>query len=206
MPTNGSGMSFTTGNVRVSLPPRSGSPGGLNEIRSRTAFRWKSISTDIRSEQSKANKFSVPIGYDSLYMYDPETLENDSGSNSYHHEYRVFNAAQVLPRYLVHFEVAALTEEADRERNALAKEAHHSLNGADVMGDILQLLDKKLHWSQESVRQKLNGVAALQTELTRHADGMTTLSHNQSGQTHRSRVASPRSSSNSNSSTLSCWK
>ena len=37
-------------------------------------------------------------------------------------------------------------------------------------GDILELLDRKLHWGQDGVRMKLSGVAALQNELSRAAD------------------------------------
>ena len=38
------------------------------------------------------------------------------------------------------------------------------------MDDILELLDRKLHWGQDGVRMKLAGVAALQNELSRASD------------------------------------
>ena len=102
-------------------------------------------------------------------MYDSEALEASRSAADYSHEYIVRDLSQVLPQFVVHFTVAAMTD-ADRARNAKAKEAHHSAHGTDVMGDILDLLDRKLHWSQESVRDKFHAIGALQSELSQASD------------------------------------
>jgi hypothetical protein len=166
-----SSMSFSTGQVNIAKPPDDGRSSGLNR------FLFAEVCTGRSYPKVDPNgKNIIPPGYDSLYLYDGDSTENagaitstsSSGGNKnkeYHHDYVLTNMAQVSPQFVVHFTVAAVTD-SDRARNAKAKEAHHNSQGADVMGDILDLLDRKLHWSQESVRNKFHAINALQSELS----------------------------------------
>ena len=162
-------MNFSTGIINIAKPPEDGRSSGLNR------FLLAEVCTGRSYPKVDPNgKNVVPPGYDSLYLYDNETTEkgngddnnnNSSSKTDYAHEYVLTNMTQVSPQFVIHFTVAAVTD-SDRARNAKAKEAHHNSQGTDVMGDILDLLDRKLHWSQESVRNKFHAINALQSELS----------------------------------------
>ena len=156
-------MSFSTGVVNVAKPPVDGRSSGLNR------FLLAEMCTGRSYPKMDPNgKNIIPPGYDSLYVADGEALDGASGNKGkkdYEHEYVLNDMSQVSPQFVVHFTVAAVTD-SDRARNAKAKEAHHSSQGSEVMGDILDLLDRKLHWSQESVRNKFHAINTLQSELS----------------------------------------
>jgi hypothetical protein len=161
-PENDEGMLFPTGTLRIAPPPVDGE-SGLHRFILSQIFTGRAYPKDDPNQKN-----ILPAGYDSLYLFDSQSLEDDHMLDSYSHEYILTRPTQVWPQYVVHFTIAALTEE-DRARQGRAKAAHHNQN-TDVMGDILELLDRKLHWGQDGVRMKLSGVAALQNELSRAAD------------------------------------
>ena len=156
-------MNFSTGMINIAKPPEDGRSSGLNR------FLLTEVCTGRSYPKVDPNgKNIIPTGYDSLYLYDSEAMEkgeNSGGSSEYSHDYVLTNMSQISPQFVVHFTVAAVTD-SDRARNTKAKEAHHNSQGTDVMGDILDLLDRKLHWSQESVRNKFHAINALQSELS----------------------------------------
>ena len=167
-----SSMGFSTGQVNIAKPPEDGRSSGLNR------FLLAEVCTGRSYPKVDPNgKNIIPPGYDSLYLYDGDNNNKESigmgsigsgnlpNKSDYQHDYVLTDMTQVSPQFVVHFTVAAVTDH-DRARNAKAKEAHHNSQGADVMGDILDLLDRKLHWSQESVRNKFHSVNALQNELS----------------------------------------
>ena len=158
-------MGFATGVIKIPKPSEDGRSSGLHRFLLSSVFTGRSY-----PKVDPAGKNIIPPGYDSLYVYDADALEREREAKDYSHEYIVRDLSQVLPQFVVHFTVAAVTD-ADRTRNAKAKEAHHAANGGtDVMGDILDLLDRKLHWSQESVRNKFHAINALQSELSQASD------------------------------------
>ena len=157
-------MVFSTGVIRITKPPEDGRSSPLNRFLLSQVFTGRSY-----PKVDPNGKNIIPPGYDSLYVYDSEALESSRSAADYSHDYIVRDLSQVLPQFVVHFTVAAVTD-GDRARNTKAKEAHHSAQGTDVMGDILDLLDRKLHWSQESVRNKFHAINALQSELSQASD------------------------------------
>lgn len=52
-----------------------------------------------------AEKRELPSGYDSVYVHTPRPEDGSeaSAADKYSHTYAVFDSAQVLPRYVVHF-------------------------------------------------------------------------------------------------------
>ena len=153
-------MAFPTGTLRIAPPPSDGAESGLHRFILGQIFTGRAYPKDDPNQKNV-----VPEGYDSLYLFDSQSLEDDQLLDSYSHEYILTRPSQVWPQYVVHFTIASLTDE-DRARQGRAKAAHHNQN-TDVMGDILELLDRKLHWGQDGVRMKLSGVAALQNEGSR---------------------------------------
>jgi hypothetical protein len=162
-PDEDNGMAFPTGTLRIAPPPSDGTESGLHRFILGQIFTGRAYPKDDPNQKNV-----VPEGYDSLYLFDSQSLEDDQLLDSYSHEYVLTRPSQVWPQFVVHFTIASLTDE-DRARQGRAKAAHHNQN-TDVMGDILELLDRKLHWGQDGVRMKLSGVAALQNELSRAAD------------------------------------
>ena len=160
---NDQGMLFSTGGIRIAPPTQEGVESGLHRFIFGQMFTGRAYPKDDPNEKN-----IVPPGYDSLYLFDSQTLEEDRMFDSYSHEYILMRSTQIWPQYVVHFTVATLTDE-DRARQGRAKAAHHN-QSTDVMDDILELLDRKLHWGQDGVRMKLSGVAALQNELSRASD------------------------------------
>ena len=85
------------GQACVAAAGRSGPPdGAVPDWRRKKLCRWRE--TDERSR-------ALPSGYDSIYLSGQSSSPGvaPNGSSDYHHEYVLFNAAQVLPMYLVQF-------------------------------------------------------------------------------------------------------
>jgi hypothetical protein len=86
---------------------------------------------------------SLPASYDSLYLHIPEAGAGDAAEgggdltsgDAYRHTYVVFDAAQVIPRYVVHF--------AYHPRERLLRQPVKPINLAEIkarVADALSLL------------------------------------------------------------------
>lgn len=114
MPSDGQGLPFTTGNIRFALD----GPSSHQFLLCTVAVGRSFVVDDPNAKREIPKSAAGAVGYDSLYMHNPEeqlsasavALTSDGslaveegGPESYRHTYVVFDAAQVLPRYVVHF-------------------------------------------------------------------------------------------------------
>ncbi|RYG43881.1 hypothetical protein EON67_12385, partial [archaeon] len=96
MPDNGSGMEVVTGNIRFDME----GPEVHHYLLCTVAVGRSFVLDDPSARRELAP------GYDSLYMHladNSGAMEALDGPDMYRHQYVVFDAAQLLPRYVVHF-------------------------------------------------------------------------------------------------------
>lgn len=114
MPSDSQGLPFTTGNIRFALD----GPASHQFLLCTVAVGRSFVLDDPSAKREIPKSSPGTVGYDSLYIHNPaEQLSasavalaadgslaiEEGGAESYRHTYVVFDAAQVLPRYVVHF-------------------------------------------------------------------------------------------------------
>jgi TLD len=92
-----SGIQFTTGNIRFA----SDEPETHQFLLCTVAVGRSYVHDDPSAKRE------LPSGYDSLYLHDSQSRDASKDSadmgSSYRHNYVIFDPAQALPRYVVHF-------------------------------------------------------------------------------------------------------
>lgn len=63
----------------------------------------------IPASNTNKDKYKLPYGFDSIYLYNEDSGDADS---AFRHDYILFDNSQVLPSYIVHFELDPKKEEA----------------------------------------------------------------------------------------------
>lgn len=97
-----SGLVFSTGSIKFNNGPLA--YNRTYEFLLVKVGIGKSYSINV--ENIENGRIQVPKGYDSIYLFNPS---NDS--NSYNHNYIIFDSSQVLSLFIVHFELDPNLEE-----------------------------------------------------------------------------------------------
>lgn len=108
------------------------------------------------ADPKSVTKETIPDGYDSFYLLNPDMQLQPTVTNEYYHEYYIKNTSQVLPQTIVTFEFDPLLEKLSREKPVCdnCEKTYASVHCAADMANLCADCDINLHATKILQRHK----------------------------------------------------